>query len=822
MRTTSSKVIAAFLLTCVAIAMAMAITYFSFRSLLVTVDDLTAPNIKVKTLNNLFQQITQLDQKQRAEAILNPGRSYSKFLRETQTLTNTLDTLMQMHWGNEQQILRLKSMQQILRRRNELFLSYLRIKSEFTENARVSSKLDTLSKIISKSYSSGDTTVTTTQKTTTTTTYHPVEEKKETERSFFNRLFSRKKNDPDTDTRIEVEEEFNVKIDTIAISKQDSAASEVTLIMKRLEQAQKFQNQRMLRGEFELITTNAALVSQLLRALQEVEKEEQLTQAMNSEKAFAVVSKSIKRIGIIIILFFLGAALLVFLIIADITKSNSLRKQLIKAKEDAEYLGHIKQRFLANMSHEIRTPLQSIIGFAEQIKLNPSKDIHAIEAIHSSSEHLLHIVNEILDYSRIDSGKLNIEHEPFDLALLITEVHASMRVQAERKNISFILEFNATRPLRMIGDAFRLRQILYNLLANAIKFTDKGFVKLSVDAVEKGNKTACRFVVQDSGIGMRQNDIQKAFELFEQAHSTSRLQGGAGLGLTIVKKLIEVQSGKLQVESIPEKGSTFMVELDYDKDERTPVTPKVPEELPVAFSGKIAIVDDDATILKLTSLIFEKHHINYTAYNDAVLALEKIPEENFEILLLDIRMPGIGGAELCQKLRKKLTYPIRIVALTAHVLPEERSSLITSGFDHVLTKPFKESDLLQVIQSSETSHKNVEERHATFDFTLLRKMTLRDESLFRSVLLQFVEETSRDMVILEKSMRHQDAAEVQYIVHKMAGRCGQIGASDISAAFKTIEVKLLHGDGLKEVENDVWKLIQQTYEIISEFQMAAG
>src|SRR5690606_37346398 len=211
-------------------------------------------------------------------------------------------------------------------------------------------------------------------------------------------------------------------------------------------------------------------------------------------------------------IFFLSAALLVFLILIDITRSNYLRKQLIQAKEEAEQLSQIKQRFLANMSHEIRTPLQSIVGFAEQLK-HSEKNNHAVDAIYNSSEHLLHIVNEVLDYSRIESGRLSLVREPFYLKKVIHDVTSAIVTQAEKRKLTFVVDTDDSVDLWLTGDAFRLRQILFNLLGNAIKFTEKGHVRLSVEVHREGLQARCVFKVSDTGIGMDQKDLDRIFQL---------------------------------------------------------------------------------------------------------------------------------------------------------------------------------------------------------------------------------------------------------------------------------------------------------------------
>jgi signal transduction histidine kinase len=375
----------------------------------------------------------------------------------------------------------------------------------------------------------------------------------------------------------------------------------------------------------------------------------------NSKEATQLVSSTIQRIGIIMLLFFLGAAVLVFLILTDIAGSNYFRKQLLKAKEEAEQLGLVKQRFLAHMSHEIRTPLQSIIGFSEQLRQNYPEGKESLDAIHSSSEHLLHIVNEVLDYSRIESGKFTVEREPFDLQEVLREVCAGIEIQAEQKGLTFIRELDSQHDIRLLGDGFRLRQILYNILGNAVKFTNKGFVRLSVIVDHSDYTVKCKFQITDTGIGMDQKDIERVFQQFEQANaSINHHYGGTGLGLTIVKALVEAQNGNLSVTSELGNGSTFTINLNYDRAPRVELT-SANEEKRITqhkINGKVLIVDDDPLILKLCSLILRKHNVDHITFQDPHKVKQCNGFDGIDLVLLDIRMPNINGVELCHAIRK--------------------------------------------------------------------------------------------------------------------------------------------------------------------------
>jgi signal transduction histidine kinase/FixJ family two-component response regulator len=817
------KVIAAFLLTFTAIVFALAITYFSFNDLLSTVDHLASPNEKLRKLNTFFQQVTQLDQQQRAEAIKNPQKPSEEFLRESKALLLRIDTLREMDWKDPQQIERMNAMEKILIRRDELFLSYLKLKSDFIFNPHFSKRLDSLSGILSNNRTRSDTSVRTTQKKVITKTTAPdtKDVKTEDNRSFFSRLFSRKKDPKSTEPKVEVQEELSVKIDTLAIAQQDSVIGEVGRIMKSLEKDQRQQNKNMIQGELELINTNTILINQLIGILHQVEEEELALMHKNSKEATQLVSSTIKRIGLIMLLFFLGAAVLVFLILTDIAGSNYYRKQLLKAKEEAEQLGLVKQRFLANMSHEIRTPLQSIIGFSEQMRKDYPDGKEALDAIHSSSEHLLHIVNEVLDYSRIESGKFTMEREPFNLGKVLREVSAGIEIQAEQKGLTFIQEINTQADIILLGDGFRLRQILYNLLGNAVKFTSKGFVKLSTIIDNSDYTVKCKFQITDSGIGMDPKDIERVFQQFEQANaSINHHYGGTGLGLTIVKALVEAQNGNLVVSSELGKGSTFTILLNYDRAPRASVKSVQLEKVENrrSLNGKVLIVDDDPLILKLCSLILRKHSIDHITFQDPHRVKQYTGFDNIDLVLLDIRMPNINGIELCHTLRKKVKKDTRIVALTAHVLPQERAGLIEECFDEILTKPFREQQLLDVIGVQVSNEKVTAENDGTVDFSAIKKMAMGDDALFHSIVAQFIVETEGDISLIKSKVVPIDEGNLREIVHKLAGRTGQMGMPIVSSRFREIEKALDEGKSIGSLRSGIDQALQDLENIIKEIQ----
>jgi CheY-like chemotaxis protein/anti-sigma regulatory factor (Ser/Thr protein kinase) len=467
------------------------------------------------------------------------------------------------------------------------------------------------------------------------------------------------------------------------------------------------------------------------------------------------------------------------------------------------------------MSHEIRTPLQSIIGFSEQLSVS-DENKEAVEAIQLSSEHLLHIVNEVLDYSRIESGKFALEREPFNLKSLLAEIDSSIRLQTDKKGLAFIVESTGVKSINLLGDPFRLRQILYNLLSNAVKFTEKGYVKLLVTAEDSIYRQECTFIVQDTGIGIHQEDLDRIFQHFEQANnSISREYGGTGLGLTIVKALVDAQYGTVKAESQPGQGTTFTIALGFDIAPQAVITRKAEfvTIIKKPFEGTVLVVDDDPLILKVCSLILQKQNIAHTVEQHPEKLLQQPLPQSIAYVLMDIRMPHVNGIDLCAELRKRLPDTSRFVALTAHVLPDEQKRLKTSGFDEILTKPFREEELLKVL-GIVTHHTHQSELPPIYNPKILQQLTMGDSTLLHEVTEQFCTDTTSELPELEKLIQQNNSEDAREIIHKLTGRIGQMGALYLSAKFGALEEALHQGNEVTSLRKEIEYAISETKRLM--------
>ncbi len=384
------------------------------------------------------------------------------------------------------------------------------------------------------------------------------------------------------------------------------------------------------------------------------------------------------------------------------------KNEIIEAeKEKAEASEKAKHQFLANMSHEIRTPMNAIKGMTDiLIRRNPNEDQKEyLDGIKQSSDSLLVIINDILDISKIEAGKVELENEPFSVNELVNNVHTIMQFKAEEKGLELKKEI-PTEELNVNGDATRLRQILINLIGNAIKFTEKGLVTTTIKSDKVDGKLNLHFTVSDTGIGIDEDHADKIFKSFEQAYSdTSRKFGGTGLGLSISKKLVELHNGKIWVESEKGKGSRFHFVIAYEvAAEKIGNTHAATTNTSIAAGLKginILLVEDNQfnAVVAQEELEDAIEDVKVELAENGAIAVERLRSSHFDIILMDVQMPTMNGYEATKAIRalnnEKANTPI--IAMTANVLKEEVDLCQQAGMNDFIGKPFDTSELIQKI-----------------------------------------------------------------------------------------------------------------------------
>ncbi len=496
-----------------------------------------------------------------------------------------------------------------------------------------------------------------------------------------------------------------------------------------------------------------------------------------------------------------------------------------------------KEQFLANISHEIRTPLNGIAGMAGLLSQNPSPEEREtyLNAIKHSSENLKLIINDILDLAAIESGKLNLEKIAFNLKDFLPSLISTFMYQAREKRISLDYHIDESLNKILVGDPVRLNQILINLISNAVKFTHTGSIKVLCTA-EREQKGICwvRIEVTDSGVGIPQDKLTTIFESFSQADaSVTRKYGGTGLGLTIVKQLVELQKGRIAVTSKENEGSSFIVLVPYGIGKKGAITqssPKNERALKAVNASQLVVLlveDNDINRLYAKSILKNWQCFTDTAENGLV-ALEKIKNQAYDVVLMDIQMPVMDGYETTKAIRlmNSAMRDVPVIALTANATKADVEKCMTAGMNDYLPKPFTPDDLyrkLFIDQKISPKHKIKTKVAAIakpinqlYNLDYLRSVSGNNEEFIREMVLTFTQTIPPLLMEMRQALTDSDWPKLARHAHQIKPSFTLMGLTDLRSDILFIEENSKASTKLDEIPHAVLNFIQQCEVVIPE------
>lgn len=622
--------------------------------------------------------------------------------------------------------------------------------------------------------------------------------------------------------------------------------------LDRIEKEDQAVREKMKQQEMQLAGTVTRIREQFYDLTAKMEDEVQEILRANAYEADLLAGRTYRWLAAFLVSGVLLALLVVFTVTRYVNRSEAYRVALQRSRDEAENLAKTKEQFMANMSHEIRTPVTSITGFTEQLLHEPldENSLGKLRIIRSSSLHLERIINDILDFSKLQEGKMVLEQIPFSIYRTAEEVYGMFLGQALKNNTVLSYSVDPATPPVLVGDPYRLKQVMINLVGNSVKFTIDGTVRFSVAGTEnQPGKVTLAMEFTDTGIGIDEDRISSIFEDFTQEEmSTARRYGGTGLGLSIVRKIVDLQGGKIDIRSRKNEGTTVRCEIPFLagdtgqlKEEAEPLA-TVPAGL-----GKlrVLIVDDEEYNRMLFKTIFGRWGTEHTEAPDGRAALDILGRERFDLVIMDMRMPGLDGAETTERIRNDLKINdsvMPVICVSAGFSGSDTDRYRKSGMNAFLMKPFSEKSLAEAILGVQGMGGNTgaegsvdmkydnrpfspgdlpTETDATagqvsgtdagnetaakspgdmIDLGNLRHIAGGDEKFVKEMLAALIADAERGIGEMAELLEKGDTAGIAEISHKLIPKFRHLGAVEMASILSGIEAAGREGAEVSKVE----------------------
>lgn len=762
---------------------------------------LTTPTGLEETISNrrktTHQIVTQLYEAEIIGQTLRIGRlnEYPKYKRAMKEASALIDSLQQLLTDTLQQM-RLDTVRSLLRNKEQNMVLVLEAMKQSPTDELYRQQLDSL--IMQQDSILSSTHVR--RRVVTHRNSYTIHHKP---KKFFRRLadvFSPGKPDSTQVDNI-IQEEYTDTIDE-AYNPVDTIATMLTSIQHKVFQTRQ-ESMRTLDARINQLRIAGGRVSQRVnQLLDNIEDDEQKAMEVRIAHEQDIRQQAAWTMATIAILAVLFVLIFFTIIWRDITRSNHYRKELEKAKLYAENLLVAREKLMLTITHDIKAPAGSIIGYIDLLirLVQDRRQQFYLHNMKSSANHLLDLITSLLDYHRLEAGKMDIHPVTFNPHELFESIYTSFLPGAEKKQLTLNFEENIPRTLNLEGDPFRIRQIAENLISNALKFTSQGSITIQVD-YEQNRFT---FRVEDTGCGMSIQEQQRVFQAFTRLQSAQG-QEGFGLGLSITKKLVELLNGEITIESAPGKGSMFQVVLFLPKVTKAPIT-QVETLSDDKKQWRILLIDDDRIQLNLTEVMI------YDLFNHAQHSIPPVikcctqPEElfkliaseTFDIVFTDIQMPAMNGFELLQKLRS-LDVPqaknIPVIAITARSDMDE-TDFCTQGFAGCLHKPFNQTELLKIFkthmqedwkENTVQTDSKPSDTECTYNFSPLTAFSGDDPAAAHEILETFIGESTKNYERMKQALSNKDMADLCNVAHKMLPTFTMIEARKAIPALQWLE-----------------------------------
>lgn len=762
---------------------------------------LTTPTGLEETISNrrktTHQIVTQLYEAEIIGQTLRIGRlnEYPKYKRAMKEASALIDSLQQLLTDTLQQM-RLDTVRSLLRNKEQNMVLVLEAMKQSPTDELYRQQLDSL--IMQQDSILSSTHVR--RRVVTHRNSYTIHHKP---KKFFRRLadvFSPGKPDSTQVDNI-IQEEYTDTIDE-AYNPVDTIATMLTSIQHKVFQTRQ-ESMRTLDARINQLRIAGGRVSQRVnQLLDNIEDDEQKAMEVRIAHEQDIRQQAAWTMATIAILAVLLVLIFFTIIWRDITRSNHYRKELEKAKLYAENLLVAREKLMLTITHDIKAPAGSIIGYIDLLirLVQDRRQQFYLHNMKSSANHLLDLITSLLDYHRLEAGKMDIHPVTFNPHELFESIYTSFLPGAEKKQLTLNFEENIPRTLNLEGDPFRIRQIAENLISNALKFTSQGSITIQVD-YEQNRFT---FRVEDTGCGMSIQEQQRVFQAFTRLQSAQG-QEEFGLGLSITKKLVELLNGEITIESAPGKGSMFQVVLFLPKVTKAPIT-QVETLSDDKKQWRILLIDDDRIQLNLTEVMI------YDLFNHAQHSIPPVikcctqPEElfkliaseTFDIVFTDIQMPAMNGFELLQKLRS-LDVPqaknIPVIAITARSDMDE-TDFCTQGFAGCLHKPFNQTELLKIFkahmqedwkENTVQTDSKPSDTECTYNFSPLTAFSGDDPAAAHEILETFIGESTKNYERMKQALSNKNMADLCNVAHKMLPTFTMIEARKAIPALQWLE-----------------------------------